>query len=184
MAVIRSAKPVDAIGIAAVHVQSWRSTYPGMLPDGYLVGLSVQGQAARWQRMLRSAESRTQPCFVLADPEPRIAGYACCGPQRTELPGMDGEFYALYLVEGAQGQGHGRRMMGTMANAMMAQQMKSAVVWVLGDNPSRWFYQRLGGRHIAQRQTLFAGVVVNEWAYGWADLTELARLSADPAIGE
>jgi len=41
MALIRRARADDAAGIAQVHVASWRSTYPGMVPDSYLLGLST-----------------------------------------------------------------------------------------------------------------------------------------------
>ena len=38
---IRAATPMDAAGIAAVHVETWRATYAGILPDNYLVSQSV-----------------------------------------------------------------------------------------------------------------------------------------------
>ena len=49
MALIRRARAEDAAGIAQVHVASWRSTYPGMVPDSYLIGLSTEAYAERWR---------------------------------------------------------------------------------------------------------------------------------------
>ena len=40
---IRAAKPADAGSLARVHVDSWRSTYTGILPDEFLAGLSYRG---------------------------------------------------------------------------------------------------------------------------------------------
>jgi len=37
---IRAATPTDAAGIAAVHVQSWRDTYAGLLPDEFLARMT------------------------------------------------------------------------------------------------------------------------------------------------
>jgi hypothetical protein len=39
MITIRRARLSDSVPIAAVHVAAWRSTYPGILPDGYLARL-------------------------------------------------------------------------------------------------------------------------------------------------
>ena len=44
---------------------------------------------------------------------------------------------------------------------------RSVFLWVLRDNPSRWFYQHLGGRRVADAQTLVAGVPIPKTAYLW-----------------
>lgn len=174
---IRPARPADAVGIARVHVESWRNTYPGMVPDGYLVGLSATASAARWLRVLAGRGT-----FVAIDDREGIVGFATCGAQRTRLEGFGGEFYAIYLLDYMQGQGIGRRLMATMASELMDAGMTSAVVWVLEHNPSRWFYERLGGARLAEQPIAFAGAVLTEVAYGWRDLAPLARLSAGPRV--
>lgn len=40
----RKAALEDAPGIANVHVDSWRSTYKGIVPDTYLASLSYENQ--------------------------------------------------------------------------------------------------------------------------------------------
>ena len=45
---IRQARASDADGMARVHVQSWRSTYPGLIPAQFLVNLSEPAAAQRW----------------------------------------------------------------------------------------------------------------------------------------
>lgn len=190
MAVIRAAVPSDAPGIASAHVASWRTTYPGVVPDAYLVGLSAETSALRWCRIL-SRRGRGHGTLVAVDPtaggkgsgiEDGIVGFATWGSQRTTLDGYPGEFYALYLVDSAQGQGIGRRLMAAMASELLYAGVGSAVVWVLRDNPARWFYERLGGRRIAEQPITFAGAPLTEVAYGWRDLVPLARLSADPPV--
>jgi hypothetical protein len=39
MVSIRAATPDDAVAIAHVHVESWRTTYEGIVPGEYLAGL-------------------------------------------------------------------------------------------------------------------------------------------------
>jgi L-amino acid N-acyltransferase YncA len=178
---IRLATPADAAGVAKVHVSSWRTTYPGVLPDRFLVNLSVDSYARRWLSLL-GAEREGRRSFVAVDPTEGIIGFASCGPQRTALPGYGGEFYAIYLYDWAQSQGWGRRMMATMAGELSDSGHRGAVVWVLRDNPARWFYERLGGQRLAEQPISFAGTRLSEVAYGWGDLLPLARLKADPPV--
>ncbi|WP_114395624.1 GNAT family N-acetyltransferase [Oleisolibacter albus] len=179
---IRPARPGDAAAIARVHVESWRTTYPGQLPDQYLVKLSAETYARRWQSLLGAAE-RGRRTFVLETAADGVAGFASCGSQRTGLSGFDGEFYALYLLDQMQGLGWGRRLLGAMAQQLLDTGMQAAVVWVLRDNQARWFYERLGGQRLAEQPIHFAGARLTEVAYGWSDLVPLARLAADPPVG-
>jgi hypothetical protein len=41
--IVRRARPHDALRIARVHVQSWQSTYRGVLPPDYLDSLTRPG---------------------------------------------------------------------------------------------------------------------------------------------
>jgi hypothetical protein len=43
-------------------------------------------------------------------------------------------------------------------------------VWVLALNPSRRFYERLGGKFIGQQQIERGGQTFIEVAYGWQSL--------------
>ena len=47
----------------------------------------------------------------------------------------------------------------------------TAVLWMLADNPSRFFYEGLGGERIGHRIDTMAGVDVEELAFAWRDLT-------------
>ncbi|WP_328702892.1 GNAT family N-acetyltransferase [Arenibaculum pallidiluteum] len=180
MSVIRRAGPADAAGMAAVHVASWRSTYPGLLPTRYLVGLDARSYAERWRRMLGDPRGG-RGCFVAVE-EAKVVGFGWCGGQRSSVEGYGGEFYALYLLDHVQGTGLGRRMMATMAEELLGRGHFSALVWVLRDNPARFFYERLGGARVAEHPIDFAGSRLTEVAYGWRDLMPLARLSAGPRV--
>lgn len=180
--VIRDARPADAAAIGRVHVASWRATYPGLIPDAYLVNMSEKAAAARWEGITR-AKVPKQGALVAEDPAlGGVVGFASFGARRVAVDGYDGEFYAIYLLEEAQGRGTGRRLMAAMAERFLESGVGSAGVWCLRDNPSRWFYERLGGTRIAERPIRFAGNDLVEIAYGWRDLAPLARLSAGPEM--
>ncbi len=53
MTIIRQARLGDARAIGGIEVETWRSTYAGMLPDRVLLGMSEQRQTASWAGFLR-----------------------------------------------------------------------------------------------------------------------------------
>ena len=49
---IREAQIEDALGIAKIHVDTWRSTYRGAMPDALLASLSYEKSERMWRRIL------------------------------------------------------------------------------------------------------------------------------------
>jgi GNAT superfamily N-acetyltransferase len=169
---VRPATPGDAAAIARVHVDSWRSTYAGIVPDDYLAGLSYEHSAANWERGLNSAESRSV-YLVAEDESGRIVGFVCGGPGRDEHPDYSGELYAIYLFRENQGQGIGRLLMTALAREMLARGYASWLIWVLKDNPARGFYERMGGVYVMEKDIEIGGLKLREVAYGWPDIRVL-----------
>ena len=63
------------------------------------------------------------------------------GRERAGENGFAGELYALYVLEGAQRQGHGRALVRTVAGALHEMELPDMIVWVLRDNAgARHFY--------------------------------------------
>jgi len=54
MVMVRRATPADAAGIARVHVDAWRATYRGIVPDEHLDALSYEGRQGMWSRILEA----------------------------------------------------------------------------------------------------------------------------------
>jgi hypothetical protein len=50
---VREARQEDAAAIVCVHVDSWRTSYRGILPEGFLAGMSYEGFEDRWRAWLR-----------------------------------------------------------------------------------------------------------------------------------
>jgi ribosomal protein S18 acetylase RimI-like enzyme len=169
MARIRAARLSDADAIAAVYVETWRDTYAGIIPDRVLLELSERSQAASWRHILRDQQWGGLT-LVAERPDAKIIGFANAGRARqTGLP-YDGEIYTLYVLPNHQGAGHGRGLVGGLFSGLLRARLKSALVWVLAENPARFFYQALGGKLIATRDEPFHGVTLSEQAYGWSDL--------------
>ena len=64
---IRPAVIHDARAIAQVHVESWKSTYRGILPEALLDGLSVEKREASWRELLTAHASSLATTLVGCD---------------------------------------------------------------------------------------------------------------------
>ena len=166
--VLREATPLDAEGIARVHIDTWQATYPGLLPDSYLTRFSLQARSAFWRESIGSNSAGT--VLVLEAPGRAIVGFGSCGPSRIPQPPYDGEIYTLYLTPDWQGRGLGRLLLAGLFEELAAAALTSAYLWVLAANPTRFFYERMGGQPFGQRLESFAGAKLEETAYGWPDL--------------
>ncbi len=182
---VRRARISDATAIGAVHVAAWRSAYPGILPEAFLTRMSVTRQARYYEATIASGA-----VVLVAAPEtggPRLVGFATAGTGRARRsaevpragPWGDGEIESLYVLDDWRDQGLGRRLMRGAAQELAGRGCRSAFVWVLRDNPSRFFYQHLGGQPVAHGATSVAGVSVAQTAFSWDPIDRL--LTAEPA---
>ena len=186
MIAVRRARSADAAAIGAVHVAAWRSTYPGILPNEFLARLSARRQMAHYDAAIRNglgvhvATASGLDAGPLGGP-PRVVGFVTGGPARPQSASLgEGEIETLYVLDDWRERGLGRRLMRAAAAHLAASGCKSAFVWVLRDNPSRWFYERLGGRVAAEATVRVAGTSVVQVAYVWPS-TEKLEQAASPA---
>ncbi len=177
--IVRSARLADAAGIAAVHVGAWRSAYAGLLPADYLANLSTVRHAAQHHAGISAGRG-----VLVADAGDRIVGFCTVGRPRTA--GLaDGEVETLYVQDDWRDQGLGRRLLQAGAVRLAETGCRSLFLWVLDENPSRWFYERLGGRAAAKSTTQVAGKPFGQTAYVWDRiglLTAAEPPSASPGL--
>src|SRR5215472_13318756 len=174
----RPALAADAAAIASVHVESWRDTYPGMLPDRYLGAMDVSDYEDRWLRTIQDPYHRSSVYVV--EELGRVVGFASCGRERDGDSRYAGELYAIYLRSEARGRGLGRALVEATVAALAVRGMTSMVVWVLRDNArARGFYERLGGVYLRERSLdLDVDGDVPEVSYVWPDTAPLRSPAA------
>src|SRR5512136_2530600 len=100
---IRPAQIEDARAMARVHVDTWRTTYAGIVPDEHLANLSVERSQARWSEHLQDPQG--EQAFVALTSTGEIVGIASGGPAREAVENCDGELYVLYVLKAFQGMG-------------------------------------------------------------------------------
>ena len=170
--VIFPAGPADAEALARVHVQSWRETYKGLLPDAYLARLSEAAHARRFGHML--VKPGPDDVTLAAADRWGLVGYAQGGPSRRRVPD-EAEVATLYLVRAAQNRGLGGRLLADAARGLAARGARSLVISVLRDNfGARGFYEHLGGEaEPARLEPGPGGGMFHEVAYRWTDIRTL-----------
>ena len=115
---------------------------------------------------------------VAVDGDGVVRGFGSCGPSRGERD-FPGEVFTLYVAPDWQNRGVGRQLLIALFRRLVASGLAAGIVWVLRDNPSRYFYERTGGFPIAERRERLWGCLLDEIAYGWPDLTSaLDRLGS------
>jgi GNAT superfamily N-acetyltransferase len=170
---LRRAHAGDASAIARVRIDSWRTTYRGMMPDAYLDAMQVETSTALWDRVL-TAEPNSTSVFVV-EHGTDVVGFACGTLLKEAKHGVDAELAAVYLRREFQHAGLGRRLVGAVVDAQRAHGATGLLTWVIaGNNRARSFYQALGGELVVEQPFHWDGMDLVEAGYGWRDLSVLA----------
>ncbi len=174
---IRPATAGDAPAIARVRIDSWRSTYRGMIPDAYLDGMQVEASTALWDRVLTAGPNTT--CVFVAEHGSDVVGFSCGNRLAEGKHGFDAELAAVYLRRDFQRMGLGRQLVGAVAEAERAHAATGLITWVIaGNKRARTFYESLDGEVVVEQPFHWDGMDLVEAAYGWRDLPALVAACA------
>jgi ribosomal protein S18 acetylase RimI-like enzyme len=171
---IRAARPGDARRIARLDVETWRAAYAGILATPFLVSLSAPRREVGWAAVI---EREPRDIRVAVNGDGEIVGFGSCGRNRDRAE-HTGEVFTLYVAPDWQNQGIGRALLLALFERLVAQGAASALIWVLRDNPARYFYQRLGGREVRQKSFVVGGKRTDAAGYAWGDLPRYLETNA------
>ncbi|MBM6617551.1 GNAT family N-acetyltransferase [Bacillus sp. RD4P76] len=155
--------------MAIVHVNSWKTTYKGIVSDEYLSTLKYEEREKLWMKALSS------PNFVwVAEVDHQVVGFISGGKERTKEYGYDGELYAIYILKQHQKCGIGKKLVQAFSKEMKEiGNFKSILVWVLSKNPSVQFYQSFKPVKVATAQIDIGKEKHQEIAFGWPNINSL-----------
>jgi GNAT superfamily N-acetyltransferase len=173
--IIREITYNDVPAIAQIQVDTWRTTYKGIIPDEYLATLSYEKRESGWYQIISSAPENGDFIYVAENELGEIIGFANGGLERTGDSIYKGELKAIYILENSQRKGIGCRLVQSVALKMSQANINSMLVWVLADNPACRFYEKLGGKQIYSKQLERGGAMFTEVAYGWTDTTAIIK---------
>lgn len=177
---IRDALPIDAQGIAQVHVRSWQQAYRELLPSDFLDSLSAT--LPRREAYWRDALTRGEGDVLVAELDGQVVGWIAVGPCRDQdRSGAEwGEVQALYVLADHWGKGIGTALWQTGSERLFDQGYGRLSLWVLAANARAIsFYQRHGARAEpdSRRSLVRGGVTLEEVRYVWRNKTEAALKS-------
>ncbi len=164
--IIREAGVDDVEGIAKVHVDSWKSTYKGIVPEEYLNTLTYNSRKRIWDKAIPNGG-----VYVAINEKGEIVGFSSGGIERSgDYPTYQGEIYAIYLLKQYQGKGLGKRLVEPIKEGLINQGIFTMLVLVLCENDARFFYESLGAREVDQIEVTIGGEQLKESVYVWDDV--------------
>ena len=173
----------DAEAVAHVHCQSWRSTYPGLIPDAVITAWADLDQRTEgWQRIIHERPETLWLAVldggVVGFADGGVVGFADGGKARLPNDNCDGQVFGIYLLASAQRRGIGRQLVAKVFADLRANHYTSARVEVLkGNTPAILFYEQLGATFVREAPFQMLGESLVEWIYVWRTLPQLPVLS-------
>ncbi|GAB3059093.1 GNAT family N-acetyltransferase [Salinicoccus sesuvii] len=167
---IREATMADASGIAKVHVDSWRTTYKGIVPDEYLSNLSYEQRKDLWQKNIGRKNNYV---LVAENSEEQIVGFADAWKRENNFEQNSIDLTSIYLLDSYQGKGVGKKLLGMLFQYFNQENYNKVFVEVLEENNTRFFYEYYGACLVETIQIEVGGKTLNESIYVWKDVKEV-----------
>jgi len=166
--IIREATISDALGIAKVHIDSWRTTYKGIVSDEYLNELSYSQKEKAWINIINDAQKDIKYIFVIENDENNIIGFTSCGIEREGHTKFKGEIYAIYITKEYQNKGIGKLLFNRAVEKLNEINFSSILIWALEENNQACrFYEVIGGKKVKEKYINIGNERFKEVAYGW-----------------
>ena len=165
----RKAIVEDALAVAKVHVESWRKSFAGIVPQAFLDNLTVEKREQAFRQRFGDANYKM---FVAETAKDGIVGFADFGAARESDFAFEAELYAIYLLREFQGMGIGENLFKLCQEEMVADGYGSMYLMALEVSPYKSFYERMGGEFIAKGNHFLALVEFETIIYGWKNLSE------------
>lgn len=161
---IRKARLKDAEGIAKVHVDSWRTTYRGIISDDYLNSLSYQQRTELWKDNIGKKGNYV---LVAENTEGEIIGFTDAWKRDNNDEENSIDLTSIYLLDAYQGMGIGKQLLKTLFEHFNQEGYNKVFVEVLEKNKTRFFYEYYGASLIKTVQIKIGGKTLNELIYVW-----------------
>lgn len=167
---IRKANSQDAQGIGKVHVDSWKTTYKGILPDDFLNNLSYEQRTELWKKNISDA---TNYVLVAENEQNEIIGFATGGTRKTNSVPNATDLTSIYLLEEYQGIGIGKQLLKEIFAYFKLKGYEKVFVEVLAENKTRNFYEYYGAQYVENTEIKIGGKVLEELIYVWNDIDKV-----------
>jgi len=167
---IRKANIQDAQSIGKVHVDSWRTTYKGILPDDFLNRLSYEQRTELWKNNISDA---TNYVLVAENEQGEIIGFATSSTRKRNSVVNSTDLTSIYLLEQYHGKGIGKQLLKEIFTYCNQKGYEKVFVEVLAENKTRYFYEYYGAQYVNNVEVKIGEKIVEELIYVWNDIDKL-----------
>ena len=153
---IEKPKVSDAEEIAKLVIDSWKTTYKGLIDQNYLDNLDIESAKTKWEKQIE------QNCDILIYREDgKILGVIKYG--ESENVSENGEVFVLYVKPEEKRKGIGTKLINSVKQELLKKGYKKMDVWCLdGNKIGENFYIKNGGIKKEKRIYEVNGINVNE----------------------
>lgn len=147
--IIRNARTQDASALGRVYCRAWKTGYSGILPDGFLAGLTDENCAP--------GRINDEQNLVVLDAA-QVVGLVNFGPARDADRAGWGEIRAIYVLPEYWNEGYGKTLFDCAVERLRTAGFDKTYLWVLEKNArARRFYESRGMTATAARKTVSIG---------------------------
>jgi ribosomal protein S18 acetylase RimI-like enzyme len=162
---IRHATQSDLQAIAAIHAESWKDSYPDVLPAEFLAGQIDRDFKRHWnETQIQNGD------IVLVAEEDALVGFIAvwCRP----IPFIDN----LHVRPCQRSKKIGSALMKAVAKELMRKGYHTAYLWVFESNEKAIrFYEGLGGSQKERAMKTIFGYDVLSRKIEWDDLSTICK---------
>lgn len=172
--------------LAKLHVDAWRATYRGIMPDKVIKALNYRRFEEKWEQLL-SQDDPEVFTFMAVDPDYGLLGFLRAGPNEDPDAVSRKEIYALNVAPKFQRRGIGALLLREAFWRIVQDAhwrveagiddpedfQDNAFLWVMRANQkTRWFMKSMGGRQAGTGEDMIGSERLAKVAYCWTELDD------------
>jgi ribosomal protein S18 acetylase RimI-like enzyme len=172
--IFRRPLPAEAETFASLHVQCWKESYRGIVPDTLLDAAQPRDRYEMWHNIVVNPRRIVIGTWVEGVP----AGFVVAGePHQRILENEDGQLAALYILKRYHRMGIGSALVQQAAAQWRAMDGTSMSIGVLAANMNaRAFYESLGAKLVRTGTYNWSGHEMPDCIYIWRDLAKIGKV--------
>lgn len=137
---VRAAVAADAAPLARVHVESWRETYRGLMPDSVLDDPGLLAQREHFWEAALTDPLYARNRIALAEVDGAVVGVAMAGPALDAAGSAEDQLHLLYTLATVHGRGVGSALLEAVVSTDT-----TTGLWVIDPSPRAQAFYRSHG---------------------------------------
>ena len=165
---IKEIEKNDIYDYMFVNTYAWNETYRGIVADEFLD--KIKNELKQNVERLEKEFDRTKidepdyKRFLLYVDEEPVGVVAICNSREEKYPNS-GELCSLYLLNKAKKKGYGKILFEKAKQELKNMGFNDMIIYCLKDNPTKTFYEHLGGELVFEKVKNIGGKDLIENVY-------------------